>query len=443
MNEREALEARAFALHSVQPYSAGRLRRKTLVALRWTAIAGQALAVAIIALGFKFNFPLLPVAIVIAASALLNLLINYFSPLERRASDREVFAHLGFDIVQLGALLWLTGGLENPFALLFIAPVVTSAATLNKVVHWGLIGFTAAVAFLLMRYALPLPWHDGQSFTLPEMYKFGVWIALMTGIAFTSLYAWRAALEQRRMTDALAATEAVLSQEQKLAALGGLAAAAAHELGTPLATIVLTAKEMSRELAQGTELGDDARLMHSQALRCRDILQQLSRRGDAGDPMHDALGLRALLEEVAEPFFGLGTNITISLNGEGEPPILRRQAELVYGLTNIVENAVDFAAGEVSLSGRWDADTLTIDVIDDGPGFDPSVRAKLGEPYVSSRTHKSGAGGLGLGFFIAKTLLERTGGELLFGNRKDARGAMVRVRWLIEKLLLSEPIKGV
>ena len=436
--EREQIEMTAFARHAVTPYSAGRLRRSTLVQLRWAAVIGQSLAMAIVWFGLGFTLPIIPCAATIGTSAVLNLALSYMAPLDRRVSDKEALAQLAFDSLQLAALLWLTGGLDNPFALLFLAPVVTSATTLRKRVLFSLAALTALLAIFLMYESLPLPWYADTDFTLPPMFKIGSFTALMTGMAFTSLYAWGASLEQRRMSDALAATEAVLAQEQKLAALGGLAAAAAHELGTPLATIQVTAKEMARELSADTDLGADARLMHSQAMRCRDILQQLARRGDEGDVIHDVFSLKALLDEVSEPFFGFGTQIDISVSGTPESgigPNLKRQAELIYGLTNIVENGVDFANHLVSITGRWDAKFIYVDILDDGPGFDASIKSKLGEPYVSSRTDKSGAGGLGLGFFIAKTLIERTGGQVSFGNRQSNSGAFVRVRWPRESVL--------
>ena len=412
--------------------SSGRLRRSTLVALRWGAISGQSAALLLVWGVLGFAFPYLACLAVIGLAAFVNIIIHLRLPLDRRVSDGEALLQLGFDVFQLAALLYLTGGMENPFVLLFIAPVVTGATTLRKTVLTILIGLSAPLSFLLLYYCQPLPWYEEEIFTLPFIFKLGMWIALMTGMAFTSLYAWRASLESRRMSNALAATEAVLAHEQKLAALGGLAAAAAHELGTPLATIQVTANEMARELASDTPMGEDARLVLSQAKRCRDILQMLARRGDEGDAIHDVFSLKGLLDEVAEPFYAFDTQIVITIESGERPLTLTRQAELLYGLTNIVENACDFAGSTVSIMGRWDSHHVQIDVLDDGPGFDPAIRSRLGEPYVSSRQEPSqgpGAGGLGLGFFISKTLLERTGGTVTFGNRKSERGAFVRVRW--------------
>ena len=407
----------------------GRLRRSTLVLLRWMAIAGQSAALLFVALGLGYDLPRFECFLVIALSALINLGVTFALPLDRRVEDYEAIAQLGFDLVQLAALLWLTGGMNNPFALLFIAPVVTSATTLSRPVL-ALLGITAAsISFAMVYNFRPLPWRP-TGFELPFMFRLGNWVALIVGMIFTSLYAWRSARESRRMSEALAATEAVLAHEQKLSALGGLAAAAAHELGTPLATIRLTAKEMSRDIKPGTPMAEDVDLLLSQTARCRDILKQLGQRGDQGDIIHDNLSLDILLEEALEPYDGLNEAITIDVNleGEGNPPTMRRQAELIYGLKNLIENAVSFADSSVVLTGRWTEQEIALTISDDGPGFNSAVRDRLGEPYVSGRSEKSKAGGLGLGLFISKTLLERTGARVVFDNQSGG-GANVSIVW--------------
>lgn len=409
--------------------TSGRLRRSALVTLRWIAVAGQLLALVIVSEAMGFDLPYLYCGIVIGLSALLNLIISAVLPLDRRVSDIEAGLQLGFDLLQLSALLWLTGGMDNPFALLFIAPVVTSATTLSRPVVTGIFILAAGLSFFLLYNAMPLPWTPEETFYLPAQFSLGLWIALLVGMVFTSGYAWQASRESRRMSDALAAAETVLAHEKKLAALGGLAAAAAHELGTPLATIQLTAKEMLRELPADSHLGEDARLLVSQTQRCREILAQLSSRGDAGDVMHDVLSLEALLEEASDPYHGLGSTITITTDGQGVEPDIRRQAEIIFGLKNYIENAVEFARDHVMLIGRWSPEIITIEIKDDGPGFDPAVIARLGEPYVSGREDRDTAGGLGLGFFIAKTLIERTGGKVSFKNRPKASGALVTISW--------------
>lgn len=412
--------------------TSGQLRRSTLVLLRWCAVVGQSLALLIVTQVLDFDLPLGPCLAMIGLSIFVNIVVTASYELERRVGDREAGLQLGFDLLQLAALLWLTGGMANPFALLFLAPVVTSATTLNKRVLLSLGLLATALSFGLIYNSQPLPWNPAGSFTLPLTFRLGVFSAIIIGSAFTSLYAWRATKESRAMSDALAATEAVLAHEQKLAALGGMAAAAAHELGTPLATIQVIAKEMTRELEAGTALGEDAALMLSQAQRCREILQQLSQRGDEGDAIHDVLSIEDLLEEAAEPYITFGKDISLDVAGAGEEPVLKRQAELLYGLKNFIENAVDFAKTSVQLTGRWDEDSFSVIIDDDGSGFDPAIMGRLGQPYVSKRQQPKQvdelAGGLGLGVFIATTLIERTGGKVTFG-KSPAGGARIELIW--------------
>lgn len=415
----------------------GSLRRYTLVLLRWGAIAGQTISLLIVSQVFGFSFPLLACALVIAASILVNIVVTAAMPLDRRVGDIEAALQLGFDILQLAVLLWLTGGITNPFSILFLAPVVTSATTLSRPVLFTLGCLSLALSFLLIFNHQPLPWSPAGAFTLPAIFKFGIWIAIMVGSVFTSLYAWRATKESRRMSAALAATEAMLAQEQKLSALGGLAAAAAHELGTPLATIQVTAKEMTRELDPESPLGEDAALMLSQAQRCRDILEQLSLRGDQGDAIHNALSLEDLLEEAAEPFIDRDKDIQITLVGDGPEPQIKRQPELLYALKNYIENAVDFAANTVELTATWTEDKITLTVDDDGPGIDPTLKDRLGQPYVTTRQKARRAGGLGLGVFISSTLIERTGGKVSYG-KSPIKGARIQAIW--PKTALSAPI---
>jgi two-component system sensor histidine kinase RegB len=277
-------------------------------------------------------------------------------------------------------------------------------------------------------WRFPLPWPAGESFELPLLYQFGMATAVLVGLGFTSVYAWRVAAEEERLNIALAAVQAVLAQEQKLSALGALAAAAAHELGTPLGTIHLIAKEMARDLPPDDPRSEDAQLLVSQSERCRAILQQLSTRREEADAMHARAPIKALLEEVAAPHRGLGAEIVITAEGPDAVDV-KRLPEIVHALGAFVENAVGFAARRVDIAAEWSADHVEIMVRDDGPGFAPGVISRLGEPYLTEREGDD-AGGLGLGFFIAKTLLERTGAKLEVRNRTPPRvGAVVKARW--------------
>lgn len=419
---------------------------RTLVMLRWLGIGGQTAAVLGAAFGLGFEVALAPALGAIGASAGFNMIATarLAGAAVRREPERETAAQLGFDVVQLAVLLSLTGGLENPFCLLLVAPVTVAAAALPAR-YAILIGVLALIATaMLFFWYLPLPWLPGAQLQLPGLYRGGMWAAVVVGILFSGGYAWRVADEAERAEAALVATQAVLAREQRLAALGGLAAAAAHELGTPLATIQVVAKEMLRAAPASGPIAEDAQLLLQQAERCRDILRRLSERPDDGDAMHARLGLLQLLEEAAEPHRGLDIAIECSLQGPPDepPPEVSRQPEALHGLSALVENAADFAVERVRVVASYDSRRVRIDVIDDGPGFAPEVLPRLGEPYVTTRPKgegsPSGHEGMGLGFFIARTLLERTGAHLAFGpgtgpDGKD-KGAKVSVIWPREAL---------
>ena len=394
--------------------SLGSLRRQTLVALRWGAVLGQVLALIIVSQILGFDYPLFACGLTVLASVIVNVVVSIKLPLDRRVSDFEAYMQLGFDLWQLAGLLWLTGGIVNPFSILFLAPVVTAATTLSRWVVLALGGMALTLSFGLVFFHHPLPWSPAGSFDLPLVLKLGIWMAILVGASFTSFYAWRSTHESRKMAFALAAAEALLAQERKLSALGGLAAAAAHELGTPLATIQVVAKEMSREVEPNTPLGEDAALILSQAQRCREILEQLSRRGDEGDLIHDAQSIEDVLEEAAEPFINRDKDIVITCTGEGDEPVLKRRPELLYALKNYIDNAVDFADSRVELAAKWDAETITVMIDDDGDGFDQSLKGRLGQPYASTRRRSKTAGGLGLGVFISERLIKQTGGNVSY-----------------------------
>ncbi len=418
-------------------YQTGRLRRSTLVSLRWMAITGQLITIILAYSLLRFDFPLLPVLAVIAMSVFFNIVLLAFAPMDRRISFLEAGGQLFFDIVQLSTLLYLTGGMENPFVILLMAPVIVAAKTLDKRIFVLLAGAVGVFSFLLLHFHLSLPWHGSNTPVLPNLYQYGLWVALLVGMLFTSAYTWRATKQTRRMTEALAITDAILAHETKLSALGGLAAAAAHKLGTPLSTIQLVAKEIANAAKPDSDLAEDAHLLIAQAKVCRDILKELAARGDKGDLIHDQLSLRELVREITEPFEGFGKEIIIEMRPEvaGTPmPILARRAEFVYGLTNIVENAVDFAAQTVKVCCVWTETNISLEVLDDGPGFATAVLDRVGEPYISYRpdTGTQTGGGMGLGVFIATTMVERVGGSIRFSNREDASGAHIRMCWPLE-----------
>jgi two-component system sensor histidine kinase RegB len=413
---------------------AGRLRVRTLITLRWLALAGQAVTLTVAAQVLRFPAPYAACAVVVGVGAWLNLLLT-LNPISRRtARDWEAAAQLAFDIVQLAALLYLTGGIANPFALLLIAPVTLAGASLPVRYAGGLAGLAIVTTILLALTALPLPWIAGDTLSLPLVYRFGLAIALILGIAFAAGYAHQAASEAARMELALNVTETVLAREQRMSALGALAAAAAHELGTPLATIAVVAKEMAREAPDGP-MREDAELLIAQAQRCRDILRRLGEQPAATDEVHERMSLLQFVREVVEPYAAAeAVRVEAVVTGTAgvEAPDVWRWPEVLHAMTSLVENAFDFARKEILVTARFDATTVAVEVRDDGPGFSPQVLAKLGEPYVTSRPGAEGSRtghiGMGLGFFIAKTLLERTGAVVEFRNGRRG-GAIVAARW--------------
>ncbi|MFC5372121.1 ActS/PrrB/RegB family redox-sensitive histidine kinase [Brevundimonas faecalis] len=460
------------------------LSLRTLIVLRWLAIIGQTSAILTAYFALHFPLPLMPCLAAIGISAAMNLA----TMAKARRIDGSLpdgprtAAQLGFDILQLATLLALTGGLANPFCLLLVAPVTIAAAALpaRQAVILGVMAIIA-VGFLFS-WSLPLPWRLHEHLELPLLYRLGLGLALMTGVLFTAGYAWKVSADAEKLELALATTQDVLQREQRLAALGGLAAAAAHELGTPLATIQVVAKEMLRAAPADSPEAEDAALILQQAERCRAILKQLSDKPAEDDPLFADVDLKALLEEVAEPHRGFDLVFDIALKAPpGQPvPRIRRLPEIVHGLSTLVENAADFAVSRVRLTAGVDAGWIEIDIMDDGPGFSSEILPRLGEPYVTSRPQAKARraladqiaaasagrgggtgkgrraapppvtapiapsqGGMGLGFFIARTLLERSGGKVSVGAGQDEsgrpRGARVTVRWPRQALEVAVP----
>ena len=420
----------------------GLLRLRTLVRLRWLAVIGQ--SAAIIGVNFILGYKL-PVALclaMIALSAWLNIFLSLRWRGGQRLAARPAGLLLGYDIIQLAILLYLTGGLENPFAFLFLVPVTISATSLPLTWTLSLASIAFVCSTILAFIHRPLPWADGAPLNIPPTYIAGMWAALVCGTVFSAIYARRIAEEARLMSSALSATEIVLAREQRLSALDGLAAAAAHELGTPLATIALVAKELKREFPKNSPHTEDIDLLISQAARCRDILGRLAVPEQLSDEVYQQVTLEAMIEDMVAPLRGSEVKITIDAAPDTKSsmpePVFRRNPAITYGLSNLLENAFDFAVSSVEVKARWNANQIILTVADDGPGFDQAIFDQLGDPFVTTRpgygekaTKEEGQHeGMGLGLFIAKTLLERSGAIVALANRKyPARGAMIQITW--------------
>jgi two-component system sensor histidine kinase RegB len=410
----------------------------TVTALRWIAVAGEAVALCVAVLVFGARPAFLLGAVVVALTAALNLAVSAVGLRGRLASSPEATGQLALDVLLLSALLYFTGGVANPFSLLLIAPVVLAASSLSWRSAAVVGGLAVACGFALALWAWPLPLPaPGQAFAAPQAYRLASAVAIAVGIGATSGFAWLSARQAAQVELALHVTQAVLAREQRLSALGGLAAAAAHELGTPLATISVVAKELSREGPEAVR--EDARLLLTQTDRCREILRRLTREPEAEDEMHARMTLVQLLNEVLEPHANAPVRVEAVVVGApgADAPDLRRMPEVLRAMTSLVDNAVDFAASEVLITARFDGETISVEVRDDGPGFAPDILGKLGQPYVTSRpsgeNSRSHHSGMGLGFFIAKTLLERTGARMEFRNARPG-GAVIVVRWPRDKV---------
>jgi two-component system, sensor histidine kinase RegB len=420
---------------------------RTLIFLRWAAVLGQLAALLVAERVLGLQMPVGACLLAICILIIANVISQIIYPVTTRLGEAQAFLMLLFDLLQLTALLTLTGGINNPFSVLLLVPVTISASTLT-LRSTLLLGLAAASAMtLIFRTNLPLTLANGEHLVAPLILQEGFWLSLLIGTAFLALYSRRVAEEMRAMSDALLAVQMALAREQKLTDLGGVVAAAAHELGTPLATIKLVSTEMMAELRDQPDLAEDAALIVSQADRCRDILRSMGRTGK-----EDRLVMQAPFGEVlrlaAEPHMDRGKVVQITLapeqGFEDRQPLVQRRAEVIHGVRNLVQNAVDFARSRVWVDGTWSDDRITLRVVDDGPGYPLQMLGRIGDPFLRAKRPpdtllRPEYEGMGLGLFIAKTLLERTGAELTFANatdpfldaseRPERCGALVMVSW--------------
>ena len=415
-------------------HASRRPRVDTLIRLRWLAVSGQLAAVLATNFVLGFPMPFVPCILVVGASVWVNIGLRIRFHHNDRLADRPAFGLMAYDLMQLTFLLYLTGGLENPFAMLFLAPLMIAAVSLSARYAIALTLLVIVCASTLTIYHRPLPWFPGETFRLPFLYMGGIWGAIALGASFAAAYAWRVAEEARKLSEALIATELVLAREQHLTQLDGLAAAAAHELGTPLATIKLVVRDLQKQFPSAGPVGEDLELLTQEVERCRKILGTLASLGSEPGDIIGTLSLSHVIEEVVHPQRDFGTHIVIAKVGDGPEPICMRNPGVLYGLGNLVENAIDFAAKEVRIVARWTDAIVVIVIEDDGPGFSYDVVMSLGEPYLTTKANRRAksedGSGLGLGLFIAKTLLERSGASVGMANAvPPAKGARVTILW--------------
>lgn len=407
------------------------IRLQTIVWLRWLAVVGQSATILIVTFGLGFPLPLLTCAVLIAALAVANLFLSARFPATYRLEPWEATLLLAFDLLQLTALIYITGGLSNPFAPLICVQVIIAFASQPLKHSLILLTFAIVCVTAIAFSPFPVPWYPGEELPIQLIIHVGIWCSITAMMFFAAFYAYRVSHEANQLADALAATELVLEREKHLSQLDGLAAAAAHELGTPLATISVVAKEMERELGKDARFGEDVALLRSQSERCRDILRRLTSLSAEGDEHLRRLPLSSLMEEVMAPHREFGVKLhLVEKSSRANEPVGARNAGILYGLGNLIENAVDYATEIVTITVEHDQQQVKIVIEDDGDGYAPDILTRIGDPYVTKRHSDTTAGGLGLGLFIAKTLLERSGASLNFENRgPNAAGARVTVIW--------------
>ena len=423
------------------------IRLRTLVLLRWWAIIGQTSALIIAQRLYNLDVETGMCYAVIGISIISNLVAAFIYPENKRLSESETFFVVLFDLLQLGLMLYLTGGLNNPFSILIVGPVTVSASALSarSTAALGLVAI--AIVSVLLFYYLPLRTDQGSILYMPDIFRLGNWAAIIIGIIFLGVYSRWIVSEMSAMYDALQATQMALAREQKLTDLGGVVAAAAHEMGTPLATIKLTSSELADELSDNEDLKSDALLIREQADRCRDILRSMGRAGKDDLQMRYA-PISTVIEEAAEPHADRGKllnfDYTSASKMNAHHPVIQRRPEIIHGLRNLIQNAVDFAHSTVWIETHWSADKITIRIMDDGKGYPIDMIGRIGDPFMRRRAaapdpRRPGYDGMGLGLFIAKTLLERSGADLSFANGAKANngrlgqsknlGAIVEVSW--------------
>ena len=406
------------------------LDKNTLTILRYIAIFGQFLAINIVYFYLDLPFPIELSYAIIFIGLMTNLFLQFGIKLNQ-LKDFYASMFLIYDLIQLSFLLYLTGGIFNPFSFLLVIPAIVSSTFLSMGTTIILGFITSLLLLLISFFHLPLPGEDMNLLHFPNFYKTGIIISIFIGLIFLSYFGIRFAGESKKRSEALNKLQEVISKEYELESLGGQAAAAAHSLGTPLATISVVAKELKKEIGNQKELSKDIDLLISQTKRCSEILKQISKKQIKEDNFLSSIKLEDLLQEIIDSFKETSSkHIDLIVNNDTNKIAIRRTPEMIYGLRNFVGNAVKFSKSKVIISLRSDKKIIEIKINDDGPGIPEDIIQKIGEPYIKSRSKElSSNSGLGLGSFLGKTLLERQGAKLLFKKNSELGGALVILTW--------------
>ena len=412
------------------------LDKKTLVILRWIALVGQYLTISIVYFIFEFELPFFYCSLIVFFGVLTNLYLQYKFKKNQLNNFASTF-YLLYDLVQLSLLLYLTGGVTNPFIILVIVPSIVSATFLNLSSTVNLSIITIIILIVLTIYKLPLPHTGDQYLSFPDTYLFALPISIIITLIFLTYFGIRFGIERRKRTEALNRLELILAKEHELESIGLQAAAAAHSLGTPLSTITVVAKELEKEIGNDPKYNKDISLLISQTKRCSEILKNLSKDKLKEDSFLSNIQIQDLLNEIVRSFSEISEKkIILDIEKNKINPKIGRSIEITYGLRNFIGNAVKYSNSSIDISLKSNNKITEIKVCDDGPGFSEDILEVLGEPYIRSKNKFiSSKSGLGLGTFIGKTLLERMKGKVEFGKCLETKGALVSIKWNTKDLI--------
>ena len=406
------------------------LDKNTLTILRYIAIFGQFIAVNIVFYYLKLSFPINESYVIIFVGLLTNIFLQ-FRVKVNQLKDSYASFFLLYDLIQLGILLYLTGGILNPFSFLLVIPAIVSSTFLSMGTTIILSAITSFMLFLITYFYLPLPGMNEEIFNVPNFYKLGLLMSILIGLIFLSYFGIRFSGESKKRSEALNKLQEVIAKEYELESLGGQAAAAAHALGTPLATISIVAKELKKEIGDNKEVSKDIDLLISQTKRCSEILKKISKKQIEEDSFLSSIKLEDLLEEIINSFKETSSKkIELFIKNDKNKIDIQRSPEIIYGLRNFIGNAVKFSKSKVKIDLKSDKKVIEIKINDDGPGIPEDLINKIGEPYIKSKSKElSRNSGLGLGTFLGKTLLERQNAKLLFRRNSDLGGALTIISW--------------
>jgi len=414
-----------------------RLDKKTLVILRWIANIGQLITISFVFFILEFNFPFFYCSLIIFFGVLTNIFLH-FKTNEKQLNNFSSTIYLLYDLFQLAGLLYLTGGVTNPFIILLIVPAIVSSTflTLQSTLNLSLI--TSIILIVLTFFHFPLPHSHELHFHVPNYYLYSIPAAIIIGLIFLTYFGARFGLESRKRTEALNKLELILAKEHELESIGLQSAAAAHSLGTPLSTITVIAKELEKDIGNNPKYIKDINLLLSQTKRCSEILKNLSKDQTKDENFLKDVKIEDLLNEIVRSFSEISEKKILLISEKNKiNPQIERTLEITYGLRNFVGNAVKYGSSFVEINLESTNKMTEVSICDDGPGFSEDVIDVLGEPYIRSKNIQiSSKSGLGLGTFIGKTLLERMKAKVAFGRCAKTKGAMVTIKWKSSDLLL-------